>query len=53
MFQEHKINFDLDECDKILKVLGKNNSTASISAIIKAQYRINKYKSATQQKLNS
>ncbi len=34
LFPEHKINFDLDDCDKILRVQGKNISSEKIIQLI-------------------
>jgi hypothetical protein len=39
LFPEHKINFDLDDCDKILRVQGKNIlSEKIIQLVIKENY---------------
>jgi len=33
-FPKHKINFDLDDCDKILRVEGKNISPLKIITVV-------------------
>jgi hypothetical protein len=33
-FPLHKINFDLDDCDKILRVQGKNISTKKVIEVV-------------------
>jgi hypothetical protein len=40
LFPEHKINFDLDDCDKILRVQGENISSEKIiQLLIKENYQ--------------
>jgi len=40
LFPEHKINFDLHDCDKILRVQGKNISSEKIiQLLIKENYQ--------------
>jgi hypothetical protein len=40
LFPEHKINFDLNDCDKILRVQGKNISSEKIiQLLIKEKYQ--------------
>ncbi|MEO9071146.1 MAG: hypothetical protein ABI261_08925 [Ginsengibacter sp.] len=39
-FPQHKINFDLDDCDKILRVEGENISSEKIiQVLIKENYK--------------
>jgi hypothetical protein len=33
-FPKHKINFDLDDCDKILRVQGKNISSEKVIQVL-------------------
>ena len=33
-FPAHKINFDLDDCDKVLRVQGRNISTKKVIVLV-------------------